>query len=246
MLCYISNQALPQLTRWEESCAHPAAAALKKVLSAVDSGISRRGERQTTEQRADAHGCRVRGKSNVRSRRRGASPGVGNLRLFSPSAVAPCAVLCMTCRFSRTVNLTNQFSYDEHEREWTSRILTVETVKTLQFLSFSFCVRLQSDLLSLFVSIFRQLKYASHHITQWLVAVRGWGKKQKRWQHTETDFSHNWIQTDLFLCLLFLSYSPAATCFIYFRGLLLILYISHIYGEDSNRPAYFCVWFISM
>ena len=65
---------------------HPASAALKKV-SAVDSGISRRGERQTTEQRADAHGCRVRGKSNVRSRRRGASPGVVNLRLFSPSAV---------------------------------------------------------------------------------------------------------------------------------------------------------------
>ena len=32
-----------------------------------------RVERQTTEQRADGHGCRVKGKSNVRSRRRGAS-----------------------------------------------------------------------------------------------------------------------------------------------------------------------------
>ena len=54
-------------TRWEVSCAHPAAAASKKVLSAVDSGISRRVERQTTEQRADGHGCWVKGKSKVRS-----------------------------------------------------------------------------------------------------------------------------------------------------------------------------------
>ena len=64
-------------TRWEVSCVHPAAVASKKVLSAVDSGISRRVERQTTEQRADGHGCWVKGKSNVRSRRRGAGPSKG-------------------------------------------------------------------------------------------------------------------------------------------------------------------------
>ena len=156
MLSYISNQAL-QLssstnsqpttrgrTRWEVSCAHPAVSFQKSYL-----GISSRVERQKTEQRADGHGCRVKGRLNKISGAEGEElvPRIGSSSVvwkfwgFRTSDVNREQIICTECvrvvsaPHSNTTNLFNHLK-SHHRPQYDECMKAKSKITTLNHLPF--------------------------------------------------------------------------------------------------------------
>ena len=142
-------------------------------------------------------------------------------KLFIPSAVAPCTVLCPAPAHAQRDTHRGIRARSREAATLSGCILTVETVKT-QFLwsqllrdqrcswfvlSFSFCVLLQSDLLPLFVFIFRQLNHVyarrfSLQVTNLEFPTPGLGKltvdKSPKRKVSEENRECNYVWTDSF------------------------------------------------